>query len=293
MDELKNCAGFWERFTAMIIDIFLFFVIASPLIIYSFLYTEFEDINIIVFMFLVLYFIYSIFMESSKKQATLGKMALGLIVTDMNKEKISLDKATSRNLTKIFSGLIFFIGFLVQPFTKNKQALHDKMSKCLVLRTIEKPKTKLIILVIGLLLISSLIVICANIFVSVNKFGNVVTRSKIANVKLNMQLLKIANDTYSKNWNGFYADNSKILIQESKNLNLSEKLVNPYTTEIYAISDYKEYKIAQDLKFYKGQVLYNPIFDKNSKVTKYIIYGLDKQGQFIKDEDNIYYLTNQ
>jgi hypothetical protein len=42
-------------------------------------------------------------MESSKYQATVGKLALGLIVTDMNGGKLDFVKALIRNVSKIVS----------------------------------------------------------------------------------------------------------------------------------------------------------------------------------------------
>jgi uncharacterized RDD family membrane protein YckC len=72
---------------------------------------------------------------SSASQATPGKMALGLKVTDLNGQRISLGRAIGRELGKILSGLILLIGYLMQPFTAKKQALHDMIAGTLVLKT--------------------------------------------------------------------------------------------------------------------------------------------------------------
>jgi uncharacterized RDD family membrane protein YckC len=71
-------------------------------------------------------------MESSSKQATLGKMALGIIVTDLEGQRISFGKATGRHFSKIVSGIILYIGFIMVAFTEKKQGLHDMMAGCLV-----------------------------------------------------------------------------------------------------------------------------------------------------------------
>ena len=60
-------------------------------------------------------------MESSARQATLGKGLLGLRVTDLDGDRISFLRATGRHFAKILSALILFIGFimvglLVGPF---------------------------------------------------------------------------------------------------------------------------------------------------------------------------------
>ena len=71
---------------------------------------------------------------SGSRQATLGKMAVGIVVTDLRGRRISFLRATGRWCGKCVSGLVLAIGYLVQPFTERRQALHDIMAGCLVLR---------------------------------------------------------------------------------------------------------------------------------------------------------------
>jgi uncharacterized RDD family membrane protein YckC len=71
-------------------------------------------------------------MESSSRQATVGKIALGLRVTDLNGERITFLRATGRYFGKIISGMILYIGFIMAAFTEKRQALHDLMAECLV-----------------------------------------------------------------------------------------------------------------------------------------------------------------
>lgn len=71
-------------------------------------------------------------MESSPTQATLGKMTLGIIVTDTEGKRVSFGRATGRHWAKIISGLILFIGYFMAAFTSRKQALHDIIADCLV-----------------------------------------------------------------------------------------------------------------------------------------------------------------
>lgn len=70
--------------------------------------------------------------ESSPKQATIGKDALGIVVTDMEGKRISFTKATVRYFSKILSGLILLIGYIMAAFTEKKQALHDMIAGTLV-----------------------------------------------------------------------------------------------------------------------------------------------------------------
>lgn len=74
-------------------------------------------------------------MESSAWQATLGKKVLNLRVTDMAGARVSFGKATGRHFAKIITGLIpLGIGFAMAGLTEKRQALHDMLANCLVLR---------------------------------------------------------------------------------------------------------------------------------------------------------------
>ena len=66
--------------------------------------------SVIILIALALKWLYYALMESSERQATVGKLALGIKVTDMNGHRISFLNATGRYFGKIISNLIFFIG---------------------------------------------------------------------------------------------------------------------------------------------------------------------------------------
>ena len=72
--------------------------------------------------------------EASRWQATPGKLALGLSVTDEYGNRIRFGRATGRFFGKFVSALIFGIGFLLAGWTARKQALHDLMAGCCVVR---------------------------------------------------------------------------------------------------------------------------------------------------------------
>jgi uncharacterized RDD family membrane protein YckC len=71
--------------------------------------------------------------ESSRSQATPGKVLMGLVVTDMEGTKPTFARTSLRFFGKIISTLIIFIGFLMIGFTQKHQGLHDKIAGCLVL----------------------------------------------------------------------------------------------------------------------------------------------------------------
>ena len=150
-------AGFWLRFLALLIDNVVlglgFVLIMIPLIFLTGLHEvlgqfhpdeELNDAGIFVLMgfvfllataSLVLTWLYHALMESSEWQATLGKKALGLVVTDMAGQRVSFGRSTGRHFGKIITNMVpLLIGYIMAGFTAKKQALHDMLAGCLVLR---------------------------------------------------------------------------------------------------------------------------------------------------------------
>lgn len=71
--------------------------------------------------------------ESSRSQATPGKLLMHIVVTDMAGNKPTFARVTLRHFAKFVSTLIIFIGFLMIGLTQKRQGLHDKIAGCLVL----------------------------------------------------------------------------------------------------------------------------------------------------------------
>ncbi|CAN5514781.1 hypothetical protein BH09PLA1_BH09PLA1_37410 [soil metagenome] len=78
--------------------------------------------------------LYYALMESSASQATLGKMACGIKVTDLDGNRITFGHATGRYFATIVSYLTLTIGFMMAGWTERKQTLHDMLAKTLVVR---------------------------------------------------------------------------------------------------------------------------------------------------------------
>jgi len=154
---LAEYAGFWVRFLAFLIDNAVigigFVLILIPLIFLTGLggfigeIHPNEDMNDVgIFMLfgllflaatvsLLLTWLYHALMESSEWQATLGKKVLGLVVTDMAGRRVSFGRATGRHFAKIITNMVpAFIGYIMAGFTERKQAMHDMIAGCLVLR---------------------------------------------------------------------------------------------------------------------------------------------------------------
>ena len=150
-------AGFWLRFVAYLIDPVILGIVCMILIVVvvfasgiaamirnmpenptpdMFLRGAFVlAILALVAITTVITWLYYAWMESSPSQGTLGKMAMGLIVTDMQYRPVSFARASGRFFAKFITGLIpLCIGYIMAGFTAKKQALHDMIASCLVLR---------------------------------------------------------------------------------------------------------------------------------------------------------------
>ncbi len=129
-------AGFWKRALATMIDNII--LVVPCMFIGTFLFGAAGDTQEAVFIYniinIILFWLYSAFMESSARQATIGKSVIGIIVTDTNGQRISFYRATGRHFGKIVSSVTLGAGFIMAGFTKRKQALHDMMFDCLVVK---------------------------------------------------------------------------------------------------------------------------------------------------------------
>ena len=151
-------AGFWMRFAAYFIDNiiigFIEFLLVLPLLgllgynvalVETLSEIENADTDLLVPIIasavsgialsalLITWFYYAL-MQSSAKQATIGKMALGLKVTDVNGDRLTFARASLRYFSKILSSLFFMIGYIMAGFTEKKQALHDMIANTYVVR---------------------------------------------------------------------------------------------------------------------------------------------------------------
>jgi uncharacterized RDD family membrane protein YckC len=160
-------AGFWLRFVASIIDglvlaipfgivMVMMFVSIMPTLmhtaqsnpqdssaVFGLLMALAPRIFFAILIIIIAGWLYWGLMESSAWQATLGKKALGLYVTDLQGNRVTFGRASGRYFSGrgvgsipiggIF-GLYYMIDCIVAGFTERKQALHDMIAGCLVLR---------------------------------------------------------------------------------------------------------------------------------------------------------------
>ena len=149
-------AGFWLRFVAYLIDSFILGTLTTLLILPFFgviilsafgldqgkeqdmgtilgVTGIFASVLVIVIVKLIAGWLYFAIMQSSSTQATLGKMAIGAIVTDLEGNRISFGRATARYFSKKISDMTSFIGYILAGLTEKKQALHDIIAGTLVI----------------------------------------------------------------------------------------------------------------------------------------------------------------
>lgn len=141
--ELKY-AGFWLRFLAAMLDGFIVIVgsfiigfiigfVSNLLLAISDIFPEGYSEMLINMISVVGVWIYFSLMESSSWGATFGKRIVGIRVVDQSGNRITFARASGRHFAKYISGFFTLsIGYLMAGFTKQKQALHDKVASCLV-----------------------------------------------------------------------------------------------------------------------------------------------------------------
>ena len=147
-----DIAGFWARYIAVLVDCLIIAVVGwifEPIELWKmndkgklvslligglavFFVTKFGFALGLVLGYLALLpvcgFSYFARSEASKEQATLGKEAVGIIVTGPNGERLTFKKSAFRALMK----LILFPASFIAGFTPRKQALHDMAASTLV-----------------------------------------------------------------------------------------------------------------------------------------------------------------
>jgi uncharacterized RDD family membrane protein YckC len=152
-----NYAGFWLRFVAALIDgillgiplsILALIVIAGSLSTIrhtrdpmTIMMTVLPQLGFIAIVYLLASWLYWGLMESSAWQATLGKKALGLYVTDLEGNRPTFGRVSGRffagrgiSIVPSIGGLYYLVDCIMVGFTEKKQALHDMIASCLVLR---------------------------------------------------------------------------------------------------------------------------------------------------------------
>ncbi len=142
-------AGFWRRLLAYLLDIIPIVLLTAGFF-YVFLgfdltlqaYNEDRTVenrvrflverNRVRDLSFVLWMLYSVLLEASALQGTLGKVICGIKVVDQAGGRLTLARSAKRNFAKIASYPPLGLGFLWAAFSKTKQAWHDSLAKTFV-----------------------------------------------------------------------------------------------------------------------------------------------------------------
>lgn len=136
-------AGFWRRLAAYVIDGLLLGTAELTLLtlVQTIAPHDLQALANLLPVGIVLAWAYFSLFESSPMQATIGKLALDICVTDRNGDPIDFRRASIRYWAKLLSSLVFMLGWLMAAFTPEKRALHDFLAGTLVLSRATVPVT--------------------------------------------------------------------------------------------------------------------------------------------------------
>jgi len=144
MPVTSGYASFGERFIAYMIDTIIltlgFWAVGFILVVIVLGIagsTDAAEITLgftVAMMVIAAHWLYFALQESSAKQATFGKRAMKIVVTDDQGKRLTFARASGRAFARLLSGMFFSIGYLLALFTARKQALHDLIASTVVLR---------------------------------------------------------------------------------------------------------------------------------------------------------------
>lgn len=123
-------AGFLRRFFSVLIDAFFTGIIGGVVG-----FITGHDMIVSISVSTVVGIIYTAIFDSSDLMGTPGKALLGIaVVAEKDQNRISFQTAIVRFLCKYLSSVLFFIGYLIQPFTEKRQTLHDIITNTVVIK---------------------------------------------------------------------------------------------------------------------------------------------------------------
>ncbi len=108
--ERLEYAGFWVRFGAYFIDLIVLSLASGVLSLVFSSGNAADGLGLASLANLIFTWLYFAFLESGERQGTLGKMALGLVVTDTNQQRISFLHATGRYLARAIPAVVIVFG---------------------------------------------------------------------------------------------------------------------------------------------------------------------------------------
>lgn len=231
-------AGFWKRTAAYLLDYVIFVTavwiinlivgISMALLISSQPKDTASPLPFVLLLgylviLLAVYLFYYVYLESSSWQATPGKLALGIKVTDLHGNRISFWRSLGRHAGFLVSSLTACIGYMMCGWTAHKQCLHDMMADCLVVdrnydpqqapEPAKTPAWTIALAVLGTILMLSFLlgIGCAmtlpSFMNSVEKSRAAVIAARLQQTAVSQQRYKMAHGHFARQWKQLEGEN--------------------------------------------------------------------------------------
>jgi uncharacterized RDD family membrane protein YckC len=134
-DNIKY-GGFWRRLVAFVIDYIVIIVSFFVLFLFGALLSNYDYIGILGFCLMlfaiIIIFLYTPLLESSKLLATFGKYVMGLKVVGKDGGRISVWRALGRYICRNIGMSLLYLGVIWIGFDNKKQGLHDHLAETFV-----------------------------------------------------------------------------------------------------------------------------------------------------------------
>ena len=148
-------AGFWQRFAAVFLDGIVISLVYVPIAFVAGLLWGLLNLGSATALMYIIYplsFIgsaaYYVLMESGESGATYGKRWVKIKVLDVEGNRVSKGRALARWVAHLLSYITLYIGFLIQPFTAKKQALHDMVAGTVLVKTDKNGSSTTVVVVV-------------------------------------------------------------------------------------------------------------------------------------------------
>ncbi len=147
-------AGFWIRLAAAALDLFILWAVGAAIGLALLAWAPrgagvAQELALA--LVLLVAWLYFALMESSPRGATFGKRAFRLqVLTSDRMQRVGFLRATGRWAGRWLSSLALAIGYLMQPFTPRRQALHDLLAGTVVIARGPRARVLLAVVVLAI-----------------------------------------------------------------------------------------------------------------------------------------------
>ena len=136
---ISNLASFWWRLLAYMIDAVLLYAglifLFNSLVLKGIINSKSPmDIFLSLVAFHAVIIVYNTICEATPMKGSIGKRICQLVVVDIDGGGLTFLNALMRNIYKVISRVIFYLGFLRVLWDVHRQAWHDEFAKTYVVK---------------------------------------------------------------------------------------------------------------------------------------------------------------